>query len=232
MLVSAAVCPHPPALVPAVSQGGSDLLDEARVACLRAVRGLIAAPHDVLVCVGAGPATTRRGREAGGSLRRFAVDVGFGGPVVSLSPALTIAAYLLGETGAAADVYQEVSADASPEECRALGTRLATLGGRVALLVMGDGSAKRTKQSPGYLDGRAEPFDAEVVQALAAPDPEALLTLDPALCDEIWVAGRPAWQVLAGALSGAEPSMTGTVYYDGAPLGVGYFVVGLSASPP
>ena len=92
---------------------------------------------------------------------------------------------------------------------------------RSALLVLGDGSACRDLKAPGYLDPRAEPFDATVTKALAAADPAVLLSLDPVLADELMVAGRAPWQVLAGA---AAIPMRGEVLYDAAPYGVQYTV--------
>ena len=58
--------------------------------------------------------------------------------------------------------------------------------------------------------------------ALADADVLALAGLDPELSGELWVAGRAAWQILAGAADGAE--LTGRLTYDDAPYGVGYFV--------
>jgi aromatic ring-opening dioxygenase LigB subunit len=92
---------------------------------------------------------------------------------------------------------------------------------RVALLVMGDGTARRSVSAPGYVDERAEGFDAAVAAALKTADADALLALDPHLGDELLVAGRVAWQVLAGA---AGNGCTGELLYDEAPYGVGYFV--------
>jgi aromatic ring-opening dioxygenase LigB subunit len=93
---------------------------------------------------------------------------------------------------------------------------------RVGMLVMGDGSACRSTEGPGYLDPRAEPFDAEVVEALRAGDPAGLLAIDPALAADLQAAGRAAWQVLAGASE--EVLFDAEVAYDAAPYGVGYMV--------
>ena len=227
MLVSAVVCPHPPALVPQVSQGGASRLDYLRRKAVEAVAALIASEHDLLVCVGSGPVTRSWGAAAGGDLRPYGVDESFGGSERGLPLSLTIAAYLLGEAaGASADVFQSVAAGATPQISGEIGSSLASTADRVAMLVMGDGSAKRSPAAPGYLDPRAEPFDASVVSALAGANADALLALQPTLAEDLWVAGRPAWQVLAGAIRASGP-MTGRVLYDGAPLGVGYFVVQL-----
>ena len=229
MLVSALVCPHPPAIVPAVSRGASGLLEETRAACLHALQAISSAHHDSFVCVGPGPGTARWGPEAGGTLAAFGVRSSYGGPAFVLPPPLTIAAYLLGEAGiAGADVFQAIAADATAKECSDLGEELAQRSARVAMLVMGDGSAKLTLRSPGYQDPRATTFDEQVVRALSLPDPEELLRIDPVLASDLWVAGRVSWQVLAGALTHAAGRVTGSVGYHGAPLGVGYFVVQLT----
>jgi hypothetical protein len=93
-----------------------------------------------------------------------------------------------------------VGPDAPAGACAALGAELATGAARTALLVMGDGSARRSLKAPGHLDPRAEPFDAEVEQAVRAGRLGALLELDEALARDLMVTGRPAWQVLAGAM--------------------------------
>lgn len=139
---------------------------------------------------------------------------------------LTIGAYLLAASTIRCDAFQAISKDASGATCRSLGAELATSHARVALLVMGDGSAKLTTESPGYFDGRAEGFDLAVRAALSDADPAALLDLDPQLARDLWAEGRASWQVLAGALLVAPP-MRGTIEYAGAPLGVGYAVVRL-----
>src|SRR5690349_8634385 len=132
MLVSAAVCPHPPALVPALSQGGAASLDQVRDAALGAVRDLVAVPHDSLVCLGVGSRMSHWGPEAGGTLRGFGVDARFGGSDLALPVSLTVAAYLLEEAGAGpADRYQAVAADAEPETCRRLGAEVAGRADRV-----------------------------------------------------------------------------------------------------
>src|SRR5690606_505434 len=97
---------------------------------------------------------------------------------------------------------------------------------RVALLVLGDGSACRSVRAPGYLDERAAPFDAAVSAALASADTGALLGLDADLARRVRAAGRAAWQVLAGAAEGA--GLSGALRYDDAPYGVGYLVASWS----
>jgi hypothetical protein len=90
-----------------------------------------------------------------------------------------------------------------------------------SLLVVADGSAKRTEKGPGHLDPRAEGFDAAIQQALAAADPGALEALDEGLARELWVGGTAAWRAVAHAAPG---EWNGHLLYAGAPYGVGYHV--------
>ncbi|MGW1074485.1 class III extradiol dioxygenase subunit B-like domain-containing protein [Streptomyces sp. NPDC002537] len=232
MLVAAAVCPCPPLLVPEVASGAAPELDGLRAACLDAVAVLAAARPDRLVVLGpAGPAgqgTHLQG--TAGSFRDLgvAVDVrlGDGEPAGEreLPQSLAVAAWLLGRTGWAAAPVEGLGVDAQLDTARCLdtGRELATRGDRVALLVMGDGSACRTVKAPGYLDDRAEGFDAEAARALGAADTDALAALDGLLARELQAAGRAPWQMLAGAAEDA--GLKGALLHDEAPYGVGYFV--------
>lgn len=94
--------------------------------------------------------------------------------------------------------------DADGAEVADAGSRLVALSGdvRTAVLVMGDGSARRGEKAPGHLDERAFAFDDLVVGALAAGDPGPLKDLDAELAAELLVAGRAAWQVMAAAAPG------------------------------
>jgi hypothetical protein len=91
--------------------------------------------------------------------------------------------------------------------------------GDVGLLVVGDGSARRTEKAPGHLDARAAGFDAQVEAALAAGSPALLGALDASLAGELLVGGMPAWQ----AVSQLPGSWQGVVHLAEAPYGVGYF---------
>jgi hypothetical protein len=217
VLISAAVCPHPPLLVPEVACGAAPELDSLRAACAEALVTLATA--DLVVVVGSGPVTRDFGADAAGTLRPYGRDItmGMGEPVLPLS--LTIGRWLLGDRSA---VYRSVAEDAPAESCARLGAELAGLAERVALLVMGDGSACRTERAPGYLDERAAGFDAGVARALAEADTAALSGLVPALAAELRAAGRAPWQVLAGAAG--DGRFTGTLLADEAPYGVGYLV--------
>jgi len=215
-LVAAAVCPHPPLLVPQVAAGAAGELDELRAACESAARPLSAA--DTVLVIGADTRTHKYSPPFGGSLAPWGVDRPIGEPGGEKLPlSLLIGAWLRPD----ATGFVSVAADATAAECAALGQSLAA-DGNVGLLVMGDGSARRTEKAPGYLDPRAEPFDRAVTTALAKADVDALLALDPILAADLLVAGRAPWQVLAGAARNA--GLAGEVLFDAAPYGVAYIV--------
>ncbi|MEU5887539.1 class III extradiol dioxygenase subunit B-like domain-containing protein [Streptomyces sp. NPDC047461] len=233
MLVAAAVCPCPPLLVPEVAAGAAPELDAARTACTDALGVLAAARPDLLVVLGPAEPSGRGTHPEGaaGSFRGFGVelDVRLGADkgVASgrvLPPSLAVAAWLLERTGWADAPIEGlgVGEPLAAERCIETGREIAARAERVALLVMGDASACRTLKSPGYLDERAAPFDAEVARALGAADVAALEALDAELAYELKVSGRAPWQVLAGAAEGAR--LDGRLLYDDAPYGVGYLV--------
>src|SRR6516165_8951669 len=125
MLIAAAVCPHPPLLVPEVTGAdgpGADELRRLRAACREAVAVLLGAAPDLLVVVGGAGQTAEYPPAAGGSLRDFAVPFAVGAdPVLPLS--LTIGKWLLG--GAAAGgppaAWWGVASGAATADCLILG---------------------------------------------------------------------------------------------------------------
>ncbi|MEV5597898.1 class III extradiol dioxygenase subunit B-like domain-containing protein [Streptomyces sp. NPDC052496] len=236
MLVAAAVCPCPPVLVPEVASGAAPELDGLRAAAVDAVGVLAAARPDRLVVVGPAEQAGRGPHAQGavGSFRGFGVDldVRLGAaetaPERPLPPSLSVGAWLLTRTDWA-DAPVEglgVGEPLAADRCLQVGREIAASSERVALLVMGDGSACRTVKAPGYYDERAEDFDAAVGRALAAADTEALAGLDAELADELKASGRACWQVLAGAAQGA--GLRGVLLREEAPYGVGYFVAAWS----
>lgn len=244
MLVAAAVCPCPPLLVPAVAAGAAPELDDARAACLDAIGVLAAARPDRLVVVGPDPGadpgaggTVPYPEGAAGGFRGFGVDLDVRlGPGAAegaaaaraLPPSLAVAAWLLQRVDWADAPVEGVgiAERLEPARCSAVGRELAARAPRVALLVMGDGSACRTVKAPGYLDERAAGFDERAARALGAADTAALAALDAGLAHELKAAGRAPWQVLAGAAHAASPE--GRLLYEGAPYGVGYLVAAWS----
>ncbi|WP_086793604.1 class III extradiol dioxygenase subunit B-like domain-containing protein [Streptomyces thermovulgaris] len=233
MLVAAAVCPCPPLLVPEVAAGAAPEMDAARAACGQALGVLAAARPDLLVVVGpAGqPGCTSYPEGTRGSFRGFGVDVDVRlgrdtgtVPGQELPPSLAVAAWLLEQAGRLDVPVEGIGVEEllEPERCAAAGRDIARRAGRVALLVMGDASACRSVKAPGYLDERAEPFDAEVARALEEADTAALLALGTEPAHGLKAVGRAPWQVLAGAAEGA--GLRGELLYDDAPYGVGYLV--------
>ncbi|MEU4775119.1 hypothetical protein [Micromonospora sp. NPDC023644] len=231
-LVAAAVCPHPPLIVPELAGAAAPELDELRAACDAAVAGLLAARPEVIVLVGGGPETTRFNAADRGSLRHFGLDRDVrlwkvncaGGERLPLS--LTIGAWLVGRSRTELPrLARSVATDASPVQCAELGAALgAATEPRTALLVTGDGSACRGPKSPGYDDPRAEAYDDGVARALADADAEALLDLDPVLSAQLKAAGRAPWQVLAGAVRATGGDWRGELRHYSAPYGVAYLV--------
>ncbi|MFD7717034.1 class III extradiol dioxygenase subunit B-like domain-containing protein [Streptomyces sp. NPDC059814] len=237
MLVAAAVCPCPPLLVPDVAAGAAPELDAARTACTDALGVLAASRPDLLIVIGPADPAGRGPHPEGatGTFQEFGVDLAVRlgrdlGAVTDrpLPASLAVGAWLLARTGWA-DAPVEGLGVGEPLEtgrCTETGRALATRADRVALLVMGDGSACRTLKAPGYLDERATEFDAVASRALGTADTGALIALDEALAYELKAAGRAPWQVLAGAAQGA--GLDGRLLYDDAPYGVGYLVAAWS----
>ena len=145
-------------------------------------------------------------RTAASDLSAYAPALGPGGqPGLPLS--LGLGALLLDQAGyTGRRILQAVAGHEPARTCAALGAQWAATGtGAAAMLAMGDGSARRSTAAPGYLDERAVPFDTAVEDAVRAGDLAALAGVDPALARDLMATGRPAWQVLAGAL-GPSPA--------------------------
>lgn len=207
-VVAVAVCPHPPMLVPQIASGaGSDLADLRR-ACDEAVTALLDARPDRVVVLGTGVLVGDRDESGGGSFAPYGVDLHVGGAGSDLPLSLGVGAWLLDRAGwTGPRTYSTGTPDA---------------GGRVAVLVMADGSAKRSTSAPGFLDERAEAYDAQIATALATGDAATLAGLDLALGDELWAAGTPALRALGGMTKGAD--IVARLRVDVAPFGVGYWV--------
>ncbi|MGH3497155.1 MAG: class III extradiol dioxygenase subunit B-like domain-containing protein [Nocardioidaceae bacterium] len=234
MFVAAAVCPHPPLLVPEVASGAAAELDGLRSACDMAVGSLTDSAAEAIWVVGRAAQTRLWSGDSAGSFAGYGVDVAAGGDVAagdgaaggdgagggdgaSLPLSLTVGAWLLdraGWTGPRAYVGVSAADPSVPDSGQA----------RVALLVMADGSARRTHRSPGPFDARAVPFDDAVEQALGVGDPAALLALDDELASQLWVAGVPALKALARAATHWATGVAAEVQHAGAPYGIDYVV--------
>jgi hypothetical protein len=230
-VVAAAVCPHPPLLIPEIAAGGSAELDDLRAACVDAVGRLLAAGADTVLVVGGDRDTRRYPTGSAGTLAAYGtpeVRVDFGGDQPGGDPLplpLLVGGWIVRRSRAGERVPLTgltVAGDAPAADCVALGHDLAAGDERLALLVMGDGSARGSEHAPAHLHPRAEAYDTIVAAALAAADTASLAALDPDAADEVRAGGRAAWQVLAGAT--ADRRWRAEMLYRAAPYGVGYFV--------
>jgi hypothetical protein len=231
VIVAVAFLPNPPLLVPAVASGAAAELEPLRDACRTALRRLPGGAR--LAVLGGADVSAMHSPVARGSLSGYgvALDVHLGSPAcggsVELPLALTVGAWVLGDTlgpntGAVGfSVGPDFATSRAAVDLLALAETE-----RVALIVMGDGSARRSTTAPGYLDPRAEPFDAAVEGALRDGDVEALGRLDGREGAELLASGVPAWQAASAVLSGEyDPELL----YADAPYGVGYFVAAWTA---
>jgi hypothetical protein len=231
MITAAALCPSPPLLAREVT-GRDPVVPELRQACAEAVRRLVRCEPDVIAVVGPAPVTARWPVDHRLDLSAFAPQAASAGmPGAAEAPgapgaahaaggaapdqpgppgghaplplALGLGTRLLDQAGyAGTRALEAVGYDEPTVGCVALGEQIAASGVRVGLLIMADGSARRGPRAPGYLDERAAAFDAAVEDAVRNGDFDALLDIHPPLARELLAAGRPAWQVLAGAAHG------------------------------
>ncbi|MEE6263015.1 class III extradiol dioxygenase subunit B-like domain-containing protein [Plantactinospora sonchi] len=246
-LVAAAVCPHPPIIVPALAGSAASELAGLREACDEAITRLVDSAARRVVVVGADNATFQHHLPTRGSFAPWGVPVevaigdpdrAAGRPPLPLS--LSVAAWLVNrQPGVPPDLWHLVSVarDAPVADCARLADKLAETGAAGAdepwaLLVMGDGSACRGERSPGYDDPAAEPYDDGVAEALATADAQALLAFSPELSARLRATGRAPWQVLAAATLRSGLPWRGDVSYYAAPYGVSYFVANWAPAVP
>jgi len=227
VITAAALCPAPPLLARELT-GRDPVIPELRALCAEVTQQLVRTDPATIAVIGAAEHT--RAWDGASTLDLGSFAPGFGWPpgTPGLPVALGLGARLLDQAGYAGHrILQAVGQHEPPGGCRELGAELGAAGERIALLVMADGSARRGRRAPGHLDERSADLDAEVERAVRAGDLGALAAVDPALARELMAAGRPAWQVLAGALA-AEPGWPARprvdVRYSGDPFGVAYLV--------
>jgi hypothetical protein len=222
VIVTAVVCPHPPALLRELC-GQQDVVPALRAAVEAAVgEGLQGRPD--LVAVVGGAAGTRAWDPA------LPIGVGRFGTTDApgaecLPQSLGVARRLLDEAGWQGPTRMaSVAWGAGVEAVGRVAQDVLAEDGRVALLVMADGSARRGEKAPGHVDERAFGFDEAVARALEAGDAGALSALDPGLADQLLAQGRAALAVLGGAVTaqGGRPRVD--VRYRDDPHGVQYAV--------
>lgn len=219
MIVAVAGCPNPPLLLRGITGRPVAEVEQLRAACLAAIGELLAARPSRLVVIGAAA--------PGEDDKALSIVVG---------------RLLLNQAGCGLPIeHLVIAADSPPADCLQAGRALAgndndsdnsgndnsgddndgdSGDDSIGLLVMADGSARRSLKAPGYLDARAAPFDEAVQACLESGRLGGLAELDPVLAAELLVAGRAAWQVLAGAVGGVAGS--GRLHYSDDPFGVWY----------
>jgi hypothetical protein len=218
---AAALCPHPPLLFRELT-GRQDVASSLRAACVAVLQAAVA-DADVAVVVGGADRTRTWDASLPPDVRRFGGTGPRTGSGLPLS--LGVGARLLDLAGWTGPVERVGLAwDAGPVEVRELVDGLSRRPEQLALLVLGDGSARRGDTAPGYLDERAFPFDDEVARALAEGDARALLDLDAALADELMVLGASAFRLLGAAGTAGPGAVRATLAHREAPFGVSYFV--------
>lgn len=228
MIASAAICPPAPVLARELT-GRDPVLPELREACATAVERLVRSGPEVIAVVGPGRRTDTWPAAGRLDLTAFAPAPGTraGEAAPPLPLPLGLGARLLDESGYQGPrLLRSVSGDETTAACLRLGAGLCSRSDRAGLLVMADGSACRSLRAPGYLDPRAAAFDEALERAVRGGDLGALRDLDRGLARELLASGRPAWQVLAGAMPGRSPGAE--ILYTGAPLGVFYLVAWLA----
>jgi hypothetical protein len=229
VIVAAVVVPHPPLLLRELT-GLHDVAADLRRACHTAVQEALGARPDAVVVVSGADHAGSWDPALPVNVRPF----GTTGPphAAGLPLGLGVASRLLDEVGWAGPIdLHTVRWDAGSADVADLAARLTERPGRVVLLVLGDGSARRGEKAPGYLDDRAFGLDAELGRALAAGDAAALEKLDPDLAEQLMVFGRAAFAVLGAAVNRQGGTPRARVLYADDPHGVMYHVALWDALP-
>jgi len=221
----AAFLPHPPALVPGLTGGPVAELEPLRRATAAALEWLLSVAPQRICLLGGGPVERVFDGTARGTMGGYGVPVSVGsGGGDRLPLSLTVGWGLLDAAGYAGDRVA-VALPSNVTDGR-LDELARTVDGD-ALLVMGDGSARRDHDAPGLQHSEGRRYDHAVAAALASGDAGALAGLDPGLEQAVQAAGVPAWR-LAGRVFGGRP-VHAVLAEHTAPFGVGYFVATWSA---
>jgi hypothetical protein len=220
----AAICPPAPLLARELT-GLDPVIPELRQASAAALERLVRSAPEVIAIVGPGARTATWPSSARLNLGAFAPALGsrVGRTDPPLPLSLGLGGRLLDEAGYQGPrLLRSVGHDEPAEGCLRLGADLSRRGDRVGLLIMADGSACRSVRAPGYLNPAAAGFDAALERAVRSGDLGPLRTMDQALARDLLAAGRPGWQVLAGAMPGRD--LASEILYAGDPFGVFYLV--------
>lgn len=204
MITDIVVIPSPLALLPAYA-GQLDPLPDVRAAAQAAVAAGCRADADIVLVAVTDREPRHTGSPAGERVGR----------------AILTAAGL----GAPAEVAV-VEWDADAARSRAVGADIERSAPRpTSVVVVADGSARRSLKAPGHLDGRAEEFDARWLTALRAADAHALAAIDARLAAQLLAHGWAGWQVVARLLREGSWRCERCEHFD--PFGVMYAVAHL-----
>jgi len=240
MIAGVVFCPQAPLLHPLLAPGAAGDLDALRQSCVRAVQqvlGPAGAADAVVVLAGGAPAGAPVARTPLPVAPAVGLPPGlarFGGPAVARTagahgdPAAALGGWLLATAGWVGPAqWLALPDDLTGDDAAAAGAALSADPRRLALLVLGDGSARRGVRAPRADHPDAEATDEAVASALARGDAAGLAALDvvadPARARELAVAGRAAWAVAAAAQAATGPA-AGQLLASAAPYGVGYVV--------
>lgn len=221
-MTTIAIIPSAPVLVPLLAGAAADELADLRHAVFAAAGAL---PLRWLA-VGVGPADQIVAPDAAGTFAGFGVDARFGlSPEAHTAGQLPLSALITAwvrseirpDGRAEVRIYaRDLGADDAMRRGRAVRSALDAADEPVGVLVVADGAITLTPPAPGGFDPDSVAVQSALDDALAAGDVAALESLPSS------IAGRVAWQVLAG-LAGSGPRSAKELYR-GAPYGVGYFV--------
>jgi hypothetical protein len=228
VITGVAICPPAPLLARELT-GLDPVIPELRQACAAAAGRLVRSEPEVIAVVGSGGRTAVWPADGRLNLAAFGPALGTQGEPTGppLPLPLGLGARLLDEGGYTGPrLLQSVHSGEPAAACLRLGAGLRNLSDRVGLLVMADGSACRSLRAPGYLDPRAAAFDAAIEEAVRSGDLGPLRAMDQGLARELLAAGRPGWQVLAGAMPSGAPGRE--ILYKADPFGVFYLVAWLA----
>jgi hypothetical protein len=214
--------PAAPLLVPQVAGGSADLDADLRDACRDVARQLTAYADGAVTVVAPVAADAVVPSSPTWGFEGFGVPRRPDDPRPRLPWPLGIGDWLLDDIGfSGARDYIGVAADGHASRSAPASANL---------LVVGDGSARRTEKAPGHFDGRAEAFDASIAAAIRDGDIAGLGGLDRAVAADLMCAGAPVWRWVCGAI-GPDSIEESSLLVDVAPYGVGYFAGWWRLSP-
>jgi hypothetical protein len=246
VLVSAAVLPWPPALVPELMGRAASEVEPLRHAADEALRGLVAtltrsssrppgrpAIGPQIVVVGPGEPGEHKGAgevsfaDFGRDVRVPPLPGASGVQAADLPTPVMVGRYLVsrvtGDSAEADRLWADarwVTVDAG--EAGSLGVELREDPRDIALVLLVDGAASHGPKAPRAEDSRAGRFDDSVAAALAAGDPVQLGAIDAALGSEVGAVDVHLWSLLEAAAG--RSSWEGRLLFRGEPYGVGWTV--------